>query len=269
MSEEIGDESRLYQENHALNCLEIEELRRICHAARLLRTDELHAQTERRTFHDESARVFKSGLCKTRGWFGKTDRWFFTLHCPSGSTSSSSHSSMFPAALITSCDSLLKGLNARCRWRSLWSACRWGWFSIFWIKLWTLMPCDRFTIAFGTPEMLKSMFSSSVARLNLFALDDAVSRCSAGTNSFTVCVCLRLISQVPLFHREHAWRECLQTSQVSLFYLKNQVLLANVYHRSLVNGTFFPFPQNHVLCPQVSPFDHRLDWVWIGLVWKA
>ena len=50
--------------------------------------------------------------------------------------------------------------------------------------------------------------------------------------------------------------------------LKNQVLLANVYHQSLVNGTFFLSPQKHVLCPQVSPIDHRLDWVWIGLVWK-
>ena len=83
-------------------------------------------------------------------------------------------------------------------------------------------------------------------------------------------VCMRLISRVHLFHREHAWRECLQTvSHVSLSYLKSQVLCANVYHRSLVNGTFFLFPQKHVLCPQVSPIDHRVDWVWIGLVWKA
>ena len=44
------------------------------------------------------------------------------LHCALGSTSSSSHSSVFPAVLITSCDSLLKGLNCRCCWRSLWSA---------------------------------------------------------------------------------------------------------------------------------------------------
>ena len=65
--------------------------------------------------------------------------------------------------------------------------------------------------------MLKSMFSSSIAQLNsLSALNDAMSRCSAGTNcSFTMCVfaldftSLRLISQVHLFHREHAWRECL------------------------------------------------------------
>ena len=33
-----------------------------------------------------------------------------TLHCALGSTSSSSHSSVFPAALIASCDYLLKGL---------------------------------------------------------------------------------------------------------------------------------------------------------------
>ena len=112
------------------------------------------------------------------------------LHCALGSTSSSSHGSVFPAALITSCDSLLKGLNCRCCWRSLWSACRWGWFTIFWIKLWMLTPCDRFTAEFGTPGMLKSMFPSSIARLNsLSALNDAMSRFSSGTNcSFTMCV---------------------------------------------------------------------------------
>ena len=37
-----------------------------------------------------------------------------TLHCALGSTSSSSHSSVFPAALIKSRDSLLKRLNCRC-----------------------------------------------------------------------------------------------------------------------------------------------------------
>ena len=52
------------------------------------------------------------------------------------------------------------------------------------------MPCDRFTIAFDTSEMLKSMFSSSIARLNLFAFEDAVSRCSRETK-FLHCVCVR------------------------------------------------------------------------------
>ena len=36
------------------------------------------------------------------------------LHCAFGSTSTISHSSVFPAASIASCDSLLKGLNGRC-----------------------------------------------------------------------------------------------------------------------------------------------------------
>ena len=96
---------------------------------------------------------------------------------------------MFPAALITSCDSLLNGLNCRCCWRSLWSACRWGWFSIFWIKFWTLTPCDCFTAECGNPGMLKSMFSSLIARLNsLCVLNNAMSRFSSGANcSFTVC----------------------------------------------------------------------------------
>ena len=109
------------------------------------------------------------------------------LHCDFGSTSTISHSSVFPAAIIESFDSSLKGLNAWCCWRSLWSACRWRWFSICWINLWTLIPCNRFTIAFGTPEMLKSLFSSSIARLNLFAFDDVVSRCSREPTSYTLC----------------------------------------------------------------------------------
>ena len=41
---------------------------------------------------------------------------------------------------------------------------------------------------FGTPEILKSMFSSLIARLNLFALNNAMFRFSSGANcSFTVC----------------------------------------------------------------------------------
>ena len=48
MFEELTTKSRLYQENHALYCMEIEELRRMGHEetekARQLRTDELDAQ---------------------------------------------------------------------------------------------------------------------------------------------------------------------------------------------------------------------------------
>ena len=60
MFEQLTTKSRLYQENHALNCMEIEELRRMCHEeteiAQQLRTYELDAQKGRRTFHDESGK---------------------------------------------------------------------------------------------------------------------------------------------------------------------------------------------------------------------
>ena len=68
------------------------------------------------------------------------------------------HSSVFPTAIITFCDSLLKGLNGLNVWcccGSLWSACRWRWFSIFCFKFWTLTPCDRFTVEFGTPGIVE------------------------------------------------------------------------------------------------------------------
>ena len=86
--------------------------------------------------------------------------------------------------------------------------------------------------------------------------------------NFLHCVCLCLIPQVSPFCREHRWRDCLHTSRVSPFNLKNQVLLATVHQQSLVNGTFFLSPQKYVPSPRVSPFDHKLDWVWIALVWK-
>ena len=137
------------------------------------------------------------------------------------------------------------------------------WFSICWIKLWTLMPCDRFTIAFGTPEMLKSMFSSSIARLNLFAFDDAVSRWSWEPNSCTVCLCL--IPRVSPFYREHAWRDCLHTSRVSPFYLKSQVLCANVYQQSLVNGRL-PFLHKNTF--RLHGFPRSITgWIGLGLGW--
>ena len=48
MFEELTTKSRLYQEDHALNCMEIEELQRICNEeterARQLRRDELFVQ---------------------------------------------------------------------------------------------------------------------------------------------------------------------------------------------------------------------------------
>ena len=119
---------------------------------------------------------------------------------------------------------------------------------------------------------MKSMFSSLIARLNsLSALNDAMSRFSSGANCFfLLCVCLSCFApQVDLFHRVHAQHGCFQTvSQVSTIYLKNQVLRANLFHRSRGNGTFHLQQQTHFLYPQVSPIDHRLVWVLVGLVWR-
>ena len=52
MFEELTTISRKYQENHALDCLEIEELRRTCHeeteGARQLATDERLCQKKKK-----------------------------------------------------------------------------------------------------------------------------------------------------------------------------------------------------------------------------
>ena len=193
-----------------------------------------------------------------------------TLHCALGSTSSSSHSSVFPAALITSCDSLLKGLNCRCCWRSLWSACRWGWFSIFWIKFRTLTPCERFTVECGTPGMLKSMFSSSVALLNsLFALNDAMSRCFCGNQLFFhyVCVCAR-------FHRFPCSIVSMLNTNVFRQSLKfpRSIWRTKFFVRTLfidlVGTGSFTFITKTCSVSSGFPIDHRLVWVWIGLVWR-
>ena len=90
-------------------------------------------------------------------------------------------------------------------------------------------PCDRSTAECGTPGMLKSMFSSLIARLNsLSALNDAMSRFSSGANcSFTMCVL------------------------------------------ELLGGTFFLYPQKHLLCFQVSLIDPILVWVVVGLVGRT
>ena len=52
------------------------------------------------------------------------------------------------------------------------------------------------------PEMLKSMFSSSIARLNLFAFDDVVSRCSREPTSCTSC---ELASPKISLNHDHNW----------------------------------------------------------------
>ena len=56
-------------------------------------------------------------------------------------------------------------------------------------------------------------------------------------------------------------------SQVSPIYLKNQVLCANVFHRfSWGTGRFSFIHNQHVLCAQVSPIDHKIG---LGFGWVS
>ena len=94
-------------------------------------------------------------------------------------------------------------------------------------------------------------------------------RCSitmSGRIKFLHCVCT-WFHRFPRFIVSMHDARCLQTiSQVSLFYLKSQVLFANVYHRSLVNGTFFPFSHKNTFC--VLRFPRSItDWIRFGLGW--
>ena len=82
------------------------------------------------------------------------------MHCVLFSFSSNSHNSMFPTSRIICFDSGLKGLNDWFCRRSCWRACRFGWFSIFWINCRTLILCACFTTECGSPGILKSMSAS-------------------------------------------------------------------------------------------------------------
>ena len=185
------------------------------------------------------------------------------LHCALGSTSSSSHCSVFPAALITSRDSLLKGLNCRCCWRSLWSACRWGWFLIFWIKFRTLTPCDNFTAECGTPGMLKSMSSSLIARLNSSSvLNDAMSRFSSGAKFFhCVCTWAVLLHKLPcsivsMLLNTDVFRQFLRFLR-SIWRTK---FFVQTFFIDLVGTGRFTFNNEHIFCVLF----HRLITDWFG-----
>ena len=123
----------------------------------------------------------------------------------------------------------------------------------------------------GLPRMLKSMSSSLIARLNsLFVLNDAMSRFSSGANcSFTVCA-LELFRATGCPDPLRVCSKRMFSDSLSGFpdLSENQVLRANLFHRSRENGTFHLQQQTQLLCYQVSPIDHRLVWVWIGFVWR-
>ena len=157
------------------------------------------------------------------------------------------------------------GCRSRCR------ACRFWWFSIFWIKSRTLTSCNKFTAECGTPGMLKSMSSSLILRLNsLSVLNDASWRCISWTYcSFFVCAVELLRSSgcpVPscvcstrVFFRQitsfsHARRDfrCLDLSETQSFSWKPFPLIWWEWDVS-------PLTTNtHLACPQAALFDYRL-----------
>ena len=98
------------------------------------------------------------------------------------------------------------------------------------------MLCERFTIAFGTPEMLKSMFSSSIARLNLSASSrflrwpSSCTLCELPSTGFSVRSWF-LRTRFFIFHRfaRSIWR-----TKFSLWLTNN--LLGHRLPRSIFNG---------------------------------
>ena len=195
-----------------------------------------------------------------------------------------SHSSMFPAALITSCDSLLKGLNCRCLLKiTLKVLVAEGGSSIFWIKF---LNVDAMLIVsllnLRTPGMLKSMFSSLIARLNsLSVLNDAMSRFSSGANCSFHCVCTWavLLNRLPwsivnllnsgIFRQITSFNHARRDIRLPWSFWNTEFFRENLFHWSHGNGTFH-LNNKHIL--RAIKFPRSItdwSWVWTGLVWRV
>ena len=202
-----------------------------------------------------------------------------TVHCVLGSVSGNSHNSMFPTTWIICFDSRLKGLNDWLCRKSRWRACRFGWFSIFWINSRSLALCACFTIECGSPGILKSMSSSILSRfVSLLVWSVSTSwytsgspctatMCLSGCPDLSwVCSSLRLL----LSSDEHVWTlitscvisGCPDPSEEQSSSLKKKS------HWSLENGTFFfHFEQlSRLAWYQVALIYHILDLELVGLV---
>ena len=145
-----------------------------------------------RCFSHTCDRVAGPFLCRSSGWRTNPARMRCTfcfrqnhitipslqcvrhsLHCTFGSTLIISQSSVFPLAIIASVDSSLKG-SQRTMLLDIILNCFFLRMTVDFQKKRYESSC--FAIASPSPEMLKSMFSSSIARLNLFASSRFVSK---------------------------------------------------------------------------------------------
>ena len=165
---------------------------------------------------------------------------------------------MIPTSWNICFDSGLKGLNEwpcrRCRWR----ACRFGWFSIFWINSRTLALCACFTIECGNPGMLKSMSSSILSRIvSLSVLSVLISWYTSGS-SCTATLCLSSCPDVSwvcstlrllLSSDEHAWTlitSCVKSGCPDLSEERDVFLITSCVISS---------------CPDLSQFGLGIGWV--------
>ena len=129
-------------------------------------------------------------------------------------------------------------------------------------------PCDRFTVEFGTPGMLKSMFSSSVARLNsLSALKWCNVTMFCGNKLFFhyVCACAwfhRFPCSIVSMHDANVFRQ-LHRFPCSIWRAK---FFLQTFIIDLLWTGRFSFLHKNTFC--VLRFPRSItDWIGFGLGW--
>ena len=198
-----------------------------------------------------------------------------TVHCVLGSVSSNSHNSMFPTSRIMCFDSGLKGLHDwLCCW-SLWRACRFGWFSIFWINSRTLALCNCFTIECGSLGMLKCMCPSILSRsVSLSVLSILASWCTSGSScTATVCLsgCLGLswvCSTLTFLFSSggRVWALITFCVLSSCLDLSEEQFFVERFHTDFLRTGRFTFNNYHVLRDFKWPWSIS-DWLWDWFGW--
>ena len=156
--------------------------------------------------------------------------------------------SVFPAAIIASFDSSLKGLNARCCWRSLWSA-----FSLRVI----LDLLNQVVNVNAVWSFHHRIWHAWDVEVDVFVINRKVElvrvwRCNITMfeENQLLALCASLLPQVSPFDRDHSWRDGLHISQVSRtkFSLQpftnnlswtGRVFLLHKFHRSINNWIGF------------------------------
>ena len=156
-----------------------------------------------------------------------------------------------------------------CR-RSCWRACRFGWFSIFWINSRTLVLCASFTTECGNPWIRKSMsasftiidswltlrnISSTTLNVSLSGAkrvwelsNTSITSCVITSSTVLSCACSTLKSS--LSSDERVW-----ITPVWWTGFPGMGPVTSPSVRSPDNGTCF----FHLACHQVAPISDELD----------